>query len=95
MDAIDTTDWEGKPVPDNEPEDATIKVWSVPRMKTEEADLVLIRSYQRMQEYIEENLSVWLEDYTTDELMGSGAYLNIRLIEMKKCDYDALYKMLG
>lgn len=87
----DINDWEGKPLPESEPDDAIIRVWCVSRMRGEEADEIVIRDYIRFQEYITENLGVWLENYTEDDLMGSGAKLDVRLLEYKKCDYDALY----
>lgn len=75
-------DWEGKPIPADEPEGIDVLVWEIdPCLHDAGYDTSLIRDYFHTLEYMGEKLELYLDRMTEAELREHGLRLKIRLIE--------------
>lgn len=83
----DQTDWEGLPVPENEPDDKEILVWEVSPHFDSTYDVCVERSWQRMLEYVSDGLEEWLERYTVEELLEEPVKLSFRLRKMTVAEW--------
>lgn len=80
------TDWEGRPVPENEELEDIIKVWEVePHPQTSECDVMVERSWQKVIEIVRSNLDSMLERFIDDG--DERVIVNFRIVQMTKRDY--------
>lgn len=83
-------DWQGRDVEANEPDETNILVWEVePHIQSRDHDSCLIRGWQDMLENVRANLDMFLESFEVDELKA-GVSIKVRLVEMRKCDYEEI-----
>lgn len=90
----DTTDWQGRLVPPDEPDDKVIKVWQVtPHPGGKHlGDSAVWRSWHDMRLYVKGNLEELLE---RDEVMGDGLTLTFKVVEMTVGDYREIVEGSG
>lgn len=85
----DTHDWEGRKIEIAEHTDKVIDVWEVaPAIGDRDHDSHVYRSWHDLLT-IGERLDVWLDNFSEDELRD-GVTLTVKLIRMRKGDYDDL-----
>lgn len=86
---MEQTDHEGRPVPENEPDDAEILVWDVephPQRPHEYTSMVE-RSWQKMLEYVRGELDCMLESCDLEDLLDEPLVIKFRLQKMRKSEY--------
>lgn len=87
MDSSDNVcDWQGNVVSMPEADDVEILVWQITPDPRGEFDSVIIRGYQDMLTYVEENLQLLVDDLPEDKLR-EGVSLNIKLVPIRVSDY--------
>ncbi len=80
------TDFEGKPIPENEELEDIIKVWEVdPHPQTSKLDVMWERSWQKMLETVRSNLDYMLERFTNDG--DEEVKVTFRIVSMPKRNY--------
>lgn len=82
------TDWEGRPIPENETPDTDILVWEVSPHPDTKFDVLLERSWQQMLDYIKSELDGMIENQAEDELLEVPFIISFRLRKMSKSHYD-------
>lgn len=91
---MSSTDWKGKPIPENEPDDNIIRVWCVSPHKDSSYDYCVLRSWHDVCDYIRDMAESSLDgaglegeiNPTSDEPFTIKVWLQ----DMKKCDYDEI-----
>lgn len=74
-----STDWEGKPTPENEPLDKVVLAWEVEPHIYSRYDMLVERSWQKMLRYVRDNIEYMLEDCNQEQLQQGEFVLKIRL----------------
>ena len=84
------TDWQGRSVPDNETPETVIRVWEItPHPTSRQYGSLVIRSWQEMLRYMNEQLDIYLESFEVDEI-SEGVSLKFRVVEMTNAEYDEI-----
>lgn len=81
------TDHEGRPIADDEPDDAQILVWCVSPHPGKPGYDLLERSWQRMLEYVRGELDCMLERCDIEDLEHDPFELKFSVQQMRKSDY--------
>lgn len=80
------TDYQGRPVPEDEDVDTIIKVWEVdPHPNSLDHDTMVERSWQDMLEIVRSNLETMLERFIDDG--DEEVKVTFRLVSMPKRNY--------
>lgn len=80
------TDYQGRPVPEDEDVDTIIKVWQVdPHPHSHDHDTMVERSWQDMLEIVSSNLETMLERFIDDG--DEEVKVTFRLVSMPKRNY--------
>lgn len=80
------TDYEGRPVPEDEDPGTIIKVWEVdPHPQTSKCDVMVERSWQNMLEIVRNSLDSMLERFLDDG--DEEIKMTFRIVSMRKEDY--------
>lgn len=83
-------DWQGREVPDDEPDDKLIWVWEVsPHIGDTQYTDYVERGWQDMLAYVRGSLDAWLESFTDDELY-EGVTLTFRRVQMTVGQYKEI-----
>lgn len=77
-------DWQGKPVPADEPPETVIRVWEVTGSDDER---LIFRSWQRVLEHVSDDVEISLSEI---EDVGHSITIKVRLREMTRAEYDDL-----
>lgn len=81
------TDWQGREIPADEPDDAVIDVWEVePHLGNDHYTHLVERSWQDMLKYVGSQLDFWLEQFDEDDLR-EGVTIKLRVRKMSKSEY--------
>jgi len=82
-------DWDGRPVPDNEPDDKEIMVWEIEPAHTSEYDGVLIRDYRKAMQYARERLESIMDGagYEEEDLK-EGVSVTVKLVTTTVREYN-------
>lgn len=84
------TDWQGKEIPADEPDDAVIDVWEVsPHLTDDHFDCYVERSWQDMTDGVENGLAMFLE-WFDEEQLREGVTITFKLKAMSKQEYEEI-----
>lgn len=94
------TDWEGHPVPSDEPDDKSILVWEVsphPQQtySSEEGDVMWCRSWQEMLGTVGDHLEEMLEGVDREDLIHEGFAVKFRLRKVTVGQYREMVQDAG
>lgn len=77
------TDWEGLPIPENEPPDQEVLAWEIEPHPNREYDLLVDRSWHNVRDYflvqLEEMLERFVADHTREELLREEFVVRFRV----------------